>query len=82
MSGTSSYAQVVYLELNRTIVDGHTLLVGATRTRRGGLGSSTELSGEYDFPIGAKFKGAVSFIRGVTAGSRHTGFELDLSHSF
>lgn len=82
VSGTSSYAQVVYLELDRTIIDKHTVLVGMSRTHRGGAGSSTELSGEYDFPIGAKFKGAASVIRGVTAGSRHTGFELDLSHSF
>lgn len=52
------------------------------RSVRGGAGGTTEISGEYDFPLTKVLGGVFTLTRGLTVGSRDTTLEFDLTHSF
>jgi len=83
----SPYTKVLYAELGREISAGHTLIANLARTQRGGMAASTELGVEYDFPFpligkAKKIDASLSWVRGISRGSRHTALELSLSHSF
>ncbi len=53
------------------------------RAFQGGAPSTTDFSVEYDFSIvKGKVDGALSLVRGLTNGARHTGVELDVTFTF
>lgn len=82
---TSAYTKQLYVELSRELANGQTVLANMTRTWRGGAPSTTDLGVEYGFPlplIGRKLEGALSLVRGITSGSRHTTIEFDVSRRF
>ena len=82
-AGKSAYAKQLYADLNYKVDADRNVLFSMARTWRAGTPSTTDLGVEYDFPILAKkLSGALSLVRGITSGSRHTAIEFDLSHKF
>jgi hypothetical protein len=61
-----------------------TFLVNASRWWRHGaaVAATTDLGAEYDFTLTPKLTGALSFVRGLTSGARHSAVELDLMYAF
>ena len=82
----SPYTKVMYGELSYGWTDRHVLLANATYVRHSGTGS-TDMGFEYDFPISRSGRlntvdGALSLVRGITNGARHTTVELGVTWRF
>lgn len=83
--GKSRYAKLVYAELSYTVAgQAHGFLLNVSRWWRHGavVPATTDVGVEYDFTLSPKWGGALSFLRGLTSGARHSAIELDLIYTF
>jgi hypothetical protein len=81
--GVSSVSQSMYGDVDYAFQRNHDFVLSLQRDYQQGVGGSSQLGVEYDFPIVERLcDGSLVLGRGISPSPRHTGIELDLTYHF